>query len=41
MRYFAENGFFERWAGFYTKSNNADVKLMKFKQYIGKKLFDS
>ena len=31
----AENGFFERWAGFYTKSNNADVKLMKFRQYIG------
>ena len=31
----AENGFFERWAGFYAKQNNANVKILKFAQYIG------
>ena len=31
----AENGFFERWAGFYAKQNNTNVKILKFAQYIG------
>lgn len=31
----AENGFFERWSGFYTKQNNSDVRTLKFHQYIG------
>ena len=31
----AENGFFERWAGFYAKQNNSNVKILKFAQYIG------
>ena len=31
----AENGFFERWSGFYTKQNNSDLKTFKFDNYIG------
>jgi len=31
----AENGFFERWAGFYAKQNNAYVKSLRLTQYIG------
>ena len=31
----AENGFFERWAGFYAKQNNADMKALNFSQYVG------
>lgn len=30
----AENGYFERWAGYYTKQNNANVKISKFTQYV-------
>ena len=31
----AENGYFERWAGYYSKQNNANVAILKFNQYIG------
>lgn len=31
----AENGYFERWAGYYAKQNNASVDITKFIQYIG------
>ncbi len=30
----AENGFFERWAGFYAKQNNANISIFNFSQYI-------
>lgn len=30
----AENGYFERWAGYYTKQNNANAKISKFTQYV-------
>ena len=30
----AENGFFERWAGFYVKQNNADVSIFNFLNYV-------
>ena len=30
----AENGYFERWAGYYTKQNNASAKIAKFTQYV-------
>ena len=30
----AENGYFERWAGYYTKQNNASAKISKFTQYV-------
>ncbi len=30
----AENGYFERWAGFYTKQNNANVEISNFTQYF-------
>lgn len=31
----AENGYFERWSGYYSKQNNANVAISKFTQYIG------
>lgn len=31
----AENGFFERWAGYYAKQHNAQVAISKFNQYFG------
>lgn len=31
----AENGFFERWAGYHAKQNNAMVAFTKFNQYLG------
>jgi NHLM bacteriocin system ABC transporter peptidase/ATP-binding protein len=31
----AENGFFERWAGYYAKQHNAQVVISKFTQYFG------
>ena len=31
----AESGYFERWAGYYSKQNNANVALAKFTQYFG------
>lgn len=31
----AESGYFERWAGFYSKQNNANVEISRFTQYIG------
>ncbi len=31
----AESGFFERWAGYFAKQNNADLEIFKFSQYIG------
>ena len=31
----AENGFFERWAGYYAKQHNAQVAISKFTQYFG------
>lgn len=31
----AENGFFERWAGYHGKQNNAQVAFTKFNQYMG------
>lgn len=31
----AENGFFERWAGYHAKQNNAQVAFTKFNQYMG------
>jgi NHLM bacteriocin system ABC transporter peptidase/ATP-binding protein len=31
----AENGFFERWAGFYAKQHNAQIAISKFNQYYG------
>ncbi|MDR2074358.1 MAG: NHLP family bacteriocin export ABC transporter peptidase/permease/ATPase subunit [Oscillospiraceae bacterium] len=31
----AESGFFERWAGYYTKQNNANVQISKFVQFFG------
>lgn len=31
----AENGFFERWAGYYAKQHNAQVAISKFSQYFG------
>lgn len=31
----AENGYFERWAGYYAKQNNAAVNMTKFIQYVG------
>jgi NHLM bacteriocin system ABC transporter peptidase/ATP-binding protein len=30
----AENGFFERWAGFYAKQNNDDIDISNSTQYI-------
>ncbi|ATW23937.1 NHLP family bacteriocin export ABC transporter peptidase/permease/ATPase subunit [Candidatus Formimonas warabiya] len=30
----AENGFFERWAGYYAKQHNAQVAITKFEQYF-------
>lgn len=30
----AENGFFERWAGFYAKQNNSDISIFNFLSYI-------
>ncbi|MBP1760024.1 MAG: bacteriocin system transporter, peptidase/ATP-binding protein [Firmicutes bacterium] len=31
----AENGYFERWAGYHAKQNNAQVAFTKFDQYMG------
>lgn len=31
----AESGYFERWAGFFSKQNNDNVAISKFNQYIG------
>ena len=31
----AENGFFERWAGYYAKQNNAAVNMSRFIYYVG------
>lgn len=31
----AENGYFERWAGYYAKQNNAAVNMSKFVYYVG------
>ena len=31
----AENGFFERWAGYHAKQNNAMVRFTKLNQYLG------
>lgn len=31
----AENGFFERWAGYHAKQNNSQVALAKANQYLG------
>lgn len=31
----AENGYFERWAGYYAKQHNAQVAISKFTQYFG------
>lgn len=31
----AESGYFERWAGFFSKQNNDSVAIAKFTQYIG------
>lgn len=31
----AENGYFERWAGYHAKQNNAQVKIANFTYYIG------
>lgn len=31
----AENGFFERWAGYYARQHNAQVSIAKFTQYYG------
>lgn len=31
----AESGYFERWAGYFAKQNNAMVAISKFTQYIG------
>jgi ABC-type bacteriocin/lantibiotic exporter with double-glycine peptidase domain len=31
----AENGFFERWAGYHAKENNSQVALAKANQYLG------
>jgi ABC-type bacteriocin/lantibiotic exporter with double-glycine peptidase domain len=31
----AESGYFERWAGYYAKQNNAAAKIIKFTQYVG------
>ncbi len=31
----AESGYFERWAGFFSKQNNDNVAVSKFTQYIG------
>ncbi len=31
----AESGYFERWAGYYSKQSNANTALSKFTQYIG------
>lgn len=31
----AENGFFERWAGYHAKQNNTQVAFAKLNQYIG------
>lgn len=30
----AENGYFERWAGYYTKQNNANADISRFTQYV-------
>ena len=31
----AESGYFERWAGYYAKQNNAAIALARFNQYLG------
>ncbi|GHV24810.1 NHLP family bacteriocin export ABC transporter peptidase/permease/ATPase [Clostridia bacterium] len=31
----AENGYFERWAAYYTKQNNAGIQISNFSQYVG------
>ena len=31
----AENGFFERWAGYYARQHNAEVSIARFTQYYG------
>ena len=31
----AESGYFERWAGYFAKQNNAVANMSKFTQYIG------
>ncbi|MGE5544089.1 MAG: NHLP family bacteriocin export ABC transporter peptidase/permease/ATPase subunit [Bacillota bacterium] len=31
----AENGFFERWAGYYARQHNAEVSVARFTQYYG------
>lgn len=31
----AENGFFERWAGYFAQQHNAEVRITRFTQYLG------
>ncbi|WHH58781.1 NHLP family bacteriocin export ABC transporter peptidase/permease/ATPase subunit [Petroclostridium sp. X23] len=31
----AENGFFERWAGYHAKQNNSQVEIARFNQFYG------
>ncbi len=31
----AENGFFQRWAGYYARQNNAMTQILRFQYYVG------